>query len=175
MAREREPFQNRIINHLKTRFELLNFQLGNVALGTARGTDLEVLFSREGRDWVVRIEVEHQMRDIQYPAAEGWVRRHARPDTAATILVTTAAERTAAWFADPAKVQNLRRRHFPAVLEPRLQEALEDFALRRHVYFIPVDYYQELVVPLVVGIVFGHFPEHRPPLREMGGEAEEAS
>jgi hypothetical protein len=155
MANEKEPFQNRIITHLKKRFELLNLKIGNVALGTARGTDLEVLFSRNGEEWVIRIEVEHQMRDIQYPTAAGWVTRHAKPRTAATILISTAAERTAEWFGNPAKVEELKKRHFTLPLGARLQQAMDDFASRSTVYYIPVDYYQELVVPLVLSITHG--------------------
>jgi hypothetical protein len=166
MTTAKEPFQNRIINHLKKRFELINLRVGNVALGTARGTDLEVLFCRGDREWVIRIEVEHQMRDVQYPTAAGWVKRHARPNTAATILISTAAERTAEWFENPAKLQELKRRRFPGTVNEKLQQALDDFTSRRNVYYIPVDYYQELVVPLVIGIVSSGSLGSRLPTEE---------
>src|SRR5262249_28334849 len=120
-----------------------------------RGTDLEVIFLRNSEDWIIRIEVEHQMRDIQYPKAKGWVQRHSKPRTAATILISTAAERTREWFANESKIAELMRREFREPISSQVKKALQDFAERRNVYYIPVDYYQELVIPLVLAIVFG--------------------
>jgi hypothetical protein len=134
-----------------------------VARGTSRGTDIEVLFPRGQVDFVIRIEVEHQMRDIQYPTAAGWVRRHATPYTAATIVISTAAERTAEWFADSKKTNEMCSREFSSGATPEETRAIEDFAMRRNVYYIPVDYYQELVVPLVLGLVLAGTSQSAPP------------